>query len=87
MQKYQLKVANQPLDVGWRAQLAVEFEPLADATEETFWVRVDAVNRNNGGTRYVGIVEDYMTYSQAHGLKRGFMIEFTQENVREAIAP
>jgi hypothetical protein len=86
MNKYTLKVTNRPLDAGWRAQLAVEFEPIADASEESFWVRVDAVNRSNGNTRYVGIVEDYLTYSSAHGLKRGFMVEFGQENVKDATA-
>lgn len=85
MNKYTLKVTNRPLEVGWRAELAVQFEPLAEATEEAFWVRVEDVHQNGHGPRYVGVVEDYLTYSQAHGLKKGFMIEFGQENVREAV--
>lgn len=87
MDKYSLKVTTRSLEVGWKAELSVEFEPLADATEENFWVRVDAVNENGGATKYVGIVEDYMTYSHAHGIKKGFMIEFTPDHIKASLAP
>ena len=87
MNKYKLKISNRTLEVGWKAELAVEFEPLDEATQEIFWVRVDAVNENGGGPKYVGIVENYLTYSQAHGIKKGFMVEFAPENVRTSLAP
>ena len=87
MAQYELKVNKAQLDVGWSAKLIVEFAPIADCEYEGFWVRVDSITENGGGLKYLGLVEDYLTYTKAHGLTMGFMIEFGPENVCETRAP
>ncbi len=83
MAKYQLRTNNMPLEVGWSVKLVADFEPVAGCGEEKFWVRVHSVNEQEGIIQYMGIVEDYLTYTKAHGLTQGFMIEFEQKNVSE----
>lgn len=83
MAKFQLRVNSKPLEIGWSAKLVADFEPVAGCGEESFWVKVDSVNEGVGSTRYLGVVVDYLTYTKAHGMTQGFMIEFGQENVSE----
>ncbi len=83
MSGYNLKGNNRVLQVGWSVKLVAEFEPVADCREESFWVRVETVDQHNDSMKYLGIVEDYLTYTQSHGLTMGFSIEFSQEHVSE----
>lgn len=83
MAKFQLRVNNKPLEVGWSAKLIAEFEPVNDCGEESFWVKVQSVEKKADGNRYVGMVVDYMTYSKGHGIKHGFAIEFGQDQISE----
>jgi hypothetical protein len=83
MARYTLKGNDRVLQVGWSAKLVAEFEPVADCHEESFWVRVETASQHNGSMKYRGIVEDYLTYTQSHGLTMGFSIEFSQEHVSE----
>ena len=83
MTKFQLRVNNKTLEVGWSIRLVADFEPVAGCGAEKCWVRVHSVNSEGGTTRYLGVVEDYLTYTKAHGMTQGFMIEFGQENVSE----
>lgn len=87
MAQYQLKVNRSPLDVGWSAKLIAQFQPIADCEQESFWVRVDSIRENGGGVKYLGLVEDYLTYTSSHGLTMGFRIEFGPENICEVRAP
>ena len=83
MAKFQLRVNNKTLEVGWNAKLVADFEPVAGCGEERFWVRVHSVNEKGGIIRYLGVIVDYLTYTKAHGMTQGFMIEFGQENISE----
>lgn len=83
MNKYRLKVRDTPLQVGWSAKIVAEFEPIAGCTEEGFWVRIESVDDSNGSVKYLGIIEDYLTYTNSHGLMRGFNIQFGPEHVSE----
>lgn len=83
MARFNLKRTNVDLEVGWRVRLIVEFEPVADNSEESFWVRVDSVETKDGETIYSGVVEDYLTFVRAHGITQGFMLQFHPENVCE----
>ncbi|MCZ6532757.1 MAG: hypothetical protein O7A08_07305 [SAR324 cluster bacterium] len=87
MTQYHLKVNRTQLEVGWSAKLIAQFEPVANCGQESFWVRVDSITENGGGMKYLGLVEDYLTYTSAHGLTMGFAIEFSPENVCETRAP
>lgn len=83
MNKYTLRVSESQLNVGWSAKVTAEFEPVAGCGEECFWVRVDSINEEGGSVKYVGRVEDYLTYTQSHGLTMGFTLEFGPEHVTE----
>ena len=87
MSNYQLRVNNRALDVGWSAKLIAEFEPVADCGRESFWARVETVTDAGDSVRYLGLVEDYLTYTTSHGLTMGFSLEFRQENVCDIRAP
>lgn len=83
MARFSLKRTDVELEVGWRVRLIVEFEPVADNSEEGFWVRVASVDKKNGETAYSGLVEDYLTFVRSHGITQGFMLQFERENVCE----
>ena len=83
MARFNLKRTDVELEVGWRVRLIVEFEPVADNSEESFWVRVTTVEKKKGETVYSGLVEDYLTFVRSHGITQGFMLEFHTENVCE----
>ena len=83
MARFSLKRTDVELEVGWRVRLVVEFEPVADKSEEGFWVQVNSVEKKNGETVYTGLVVDYLTFVHAHGITQGFMLQFFPENVCE----
>lgn len=87
MARFKLRVNNKPLEVGWMAKLVAEFEPISGCGEEAFWVRVESVNDSGSGGRYQGVVVDYLTYTRAHGMTQGFMMEFDQEHISEIWEP
>ena len=83
MARFSLKRTDVELEVGWRVRLIVEFEPVADNSEESFWVRVASVEQKNGETVYSGLVESYLTFVRSHGITQGFILEFQAGNVCE----
>jgi hypothetical protein len=83
MARFSLKRTDVELEVGWRVRLIVEFEAVADNSEESFWVRVASVDKNKEETVYSGMVEDYLTFVRSHGITQGFILEFQSENVCE----
>ncbi len=87
MAGFDLRINHQPLEKGWSAKLIADFEPIANCGEETFWVRVEEVNIQDGNRKYIGVVQDYLTYTKAHGMTQGFMVEFGPEHVSEIRKP
>ena len=83
MARFSLKRTDVELEVGWRARLIVEFESVAENSEESFWVRVTSVEKQDGETVYSGLVEDYLTFVRSHGITQGFMLQFHSANVCE----
>ena len=83
MGKYKLKVTSRPLQAGWSVKIVVEFEPIAGCGEESFWVFVESIDDTGGRIKYLGRVEDYLTYTHSHGLMMDFHIEFGPEHVSE----
>ena len=83
MARFSLKRTDVELEVGWRVRLIAEFEPVAENSEESFWVRVASVEQKNGESVYSGLVVDYLTFTHSHGITQGFILEFHAGNVCE----
>ncbi len=83
MARFNLKRTDVELEVGWHVRLIVEFEPVAENSEESFWVRINSVENKDGKIIYSGVVKDYLTFVRAHGITQGFMLVFNPENVCE----
>ena len=83
MAHFNLKRTDVELEVGWHVRLIMEFEPVGEISEESFWMRVNSVENKDGKIIYSGVVKDYLTFVHAHGITQGFMLEFHPENVCE----
>ena len=87
MAKFSLRINNDSLEKGWSAKLIADFDPVAGCGEETFWVKVVDIHNEGGKTKYVGTVQDYLTYPKSHGMTQGFLVEFGPEHVSEIRRP
>ena len=87
MAKFNLRINNHSLERGWSAKLIANFDPVAGCGEEAFWVKVHDIQGESGKTKYLGTVQNYLTYTKSHGMTQGFMVEFGLENVSEIRQP